>query len=217
MLNILFSNPLQFFLSLISLFVALTVHEFAHAWTADRLGDPTPRMQGRVSLNPKKHIDFYGLLFLILAGFGWGKPVQFDPFNLKDPRRDGAIISLAGPVSNLLFALSLSLILRLFILIHNPILTLIGIFFIPLIYVSVTLGIFNLIPIYPLDGFHIVEGVLPENLSHDWLSLKRYGIIFLILLLIPLGSTSMLDGILNPILSFIIPFFIPQLGGSGVM
>src|SRR3989344_8840740 len=145
--------------------VAITIHEAAHAWMADRLGAPTPRLQGRLSLNPLVHYDpvgttlLLGLVFLRALGFpvipfGWAKPVQFDPYNLKNPRRDSAIISLAGPVSNLLLAALLSLIARF-----------LGgaTFLLPVITLNVVLAIFNLVPLHPLDGGKIFIGLLPER------------------------------------------------------
>src|SRR3990167_9499711 len=110
MISTLFSNPIFFISSLISIVIAISVHEFAHAKIADQLGDPTPGLQGRLTLNPKAHIDLYGMIFLLLIGFGWGKPVQFDPFNLKHPRRDAALISIAGPLSNFAIALIMSIL-----------------------------------------------------------------------------------------------------------
>ena len=97
---------------LFGLIIAITVHEFAHALLADRLGDPTPRSQGRLTLNPLAHLDPLGTLMLFLFRFGWGKPVIFDPYNLAHPRRDAGIISLAGPASNILLATILALSLR---------------------------------------------------------------------------------------------------------
>ncbi|MEK7065464.1 MAG: site-2 protease family protein, partial [Patescibacteria group bacterium] len=99
MLDQLATNPLGFLFWLIALVVAITIHEFSHAYAADRLGDPTPRLQGRLTLNPLAHLDPLGTLMLLIARFGWGKPVVFDPFNLRHPRRDAAIISFAGPLS----------------------------------------------------------------------------------------------------------------------
>jgi len=210
MLSGLFSNPLSFVLYLIALFVALSVHEAAHAWMADRLGDPTARLQGRITLNPLKHIDLYGLMFLLFFGFGWGRPVEYDPFNLKNPRKDGAIISLAGPASNILFAIILSVLLRLFNLFQLSDIFVIGSYlFYPLIIMNVSLGLFNLIPIYPLDGFGIVAGFLSREKAEEWFQLKRYGMIFLILLIIPIGNGSMLSSILQPIASFVINLLIP--------
>ena len=115
MLNYLFTNPILFVIYLISILTAISIHEFSHAWAADYLGDPTPRLQGRLKLNPLVHIDTMGMVFLLLLGFGWGKPVQFDPYNLKDPRRDAAWISIAGPSSNFILAIILTLLLKLFI------------------------------------------------------------------------------------------------------
>lgn len=207
MLSLLNVNPAYFLLYLMALVVAITIHEFAHARTADYLGDPTPRLQGRISLNPLRHLDLFGMVFLLFAGFGWGKPVQFDPFNLKDPRRDSAIISVAGPVSNILLALVLAIIIRIY---PTELL-------IPFIQFNVTLAIFNLLPVHPLDGFKIVGGILPREKAHEWYQLERYGIIFLILLILPLGQRSMLDSILGPPVRFIMNLLIPQLASSGVV
>jgi len=210
MLFSLFSNPISFFFYIISLFIALSVHEASHALAADKLGDPTPRLDGRITLNPIAHIDLSGLLFMLFFGFGWGKPVMFDPYNLKNPRRDAALISLAGPISNILLALCLSILLRMFNLFNLSLLSTIGYYLLyPLITINLTLGIFNLLPIHPLDGFKIVGGVLSESQAHEWFQLQRYGMIFLILLIIPLGSNSMLDVILQPILRFVVPLFVP--------
>ena len=113
MLELLATNPILFLVWVAALLTAITIHEFAHAYSADRLGDPTPRSQGRLTLNPLAHLDPLGTLMLILVRFGWGKPVQFDPYNLANPKRDAAIISFAGPLSNLILATILSIILRL--------------------------------------------------------------------------------------------------------
>ena len=218
MLNSLFSNPIYFIIYLISLLIALTIHECSHAWVADRLGDPTARLQGRISLNPLVHLDLYGALFLLSFGFGWGKPVQTDPFNLKNPRKDGALISLAGPASNMILAILLSIILRLFILFHLTQLSIIGSFLLsPLIIMNVTLGLFNLIPIHPLDGFAIVSGLLSREKAHEWEGLRRYGMIFLLLLIIPLGNSSMLDSVFRPIAGFLLQLLIPTVGSAGIV
>lgn len=218
MLLSLFSNPISFVFYIVSLFIALSVHEASHALAADKLGDPTPRLDGRISLNPLRHIDISGLLFMLFFGFGWGKPVMFDPYNLKNPRKDAALISLAGPASNFILALSLSLLLRLFNIFNFSLLSTIGlIIFAPLITINLTLGIFNLLPIHPLDGFKIVGGLVSEDQAHEWFQLQRYGMIFLLLLIIPLGSSSMLDLIMRPILSFVLPLFLPSLPGMGII
>lgn len=181
--------------------MAITLHEYAHAITADWLGDPTPRLQKRITFNPMAHLDYYGLFFLLVAGFGWGKPVVFDPFNLKHPRRDAALISLAGPVTNFILVLFLATIIRLL-----PSFELI---IYPFIRLNLILGLFNLIPIHPLDGFKIVGGIVSRQMANSWLKLERYGVIFLILLIIPLGKTSLLDLFLNPAVSVILSVLMP--------
>ena len=204
MISYLFSNPLLFIIYMSSLLVAITIHEFSHAFAADYLGDPTPRLQGRLKLNPLVHIDNIGMLFLLFFGFGWGKPVVFDPYNLKDPRRDAAIISIAGPGSNFILAIILSLLMKLFIILQLNLLIIIGSFiFIPMIRMNIILGVFNLLPIHPLDGFKIVEGILPEEKAREWSQLQRYGMIFLLLLIFPIGGSSMLNSIIQPIVDFV--------------
>ena len=211
MINYLFSNPLLFVIYMSSLLVAITIHEFSHAWASDYLGDPTPRLQGRLKLNPLVHIDNIGMLFLLFFGFGWGKPVEFDPYNLKNPRRDAAWISIAGPSSNFILAIVLALLLKLFIFLQLNFLIIIGgIIFVPMIRMNIVLGVFNLLPIHPMDGFKIVEGILPEEKAREWASLQRYGMIFLIALIFPFfGGRSMLDNILTPAVGFLFNLLVP--------
>lgn len=210
MINTLFENPILFVFSLISIVIAITIHEFAHAKMADHLGDPTPDLQGRVTLNPFAHIDLYGLLFLFVAGFGWGKPVQFDPFNLKHQRRDSALISLAGPTSNIILASICSIVLYLFNNVQSNFLTVIGLsFLISLISINLMLAVFNLLPIHPLDGFKIVEGLLTEKQAQEWRKLERLGFIILLLLIFPFNGESAISSILGPILRFLYGIFIP--------
>jgi len=204
MISYLFSSPLLFVIYLISLLVAISIHEFSHAWTADYLGDPTPRLQGRLKLNPLVHIDTMGMLLLLFIGFGWGKPVEFDPYNLKDPRRDAAIISVAGPGSNFILAIILALLLKLFIILQLNFLIIIGsLVFIPMIRMNIVLGVFNLLPIHPMDGFKIVQGILSEEKAHEWQQLQKFGMIFLILLIFPINGSSMISNILFPIVDFL--------------
>lgn len=210
MINILFTNPLLFLVYIAALLMAIAVHEFSHALVADHLGDPTPRLQGRLKLNPLVHIDSFGLLFLLFFGFGWGKPIQFDPYNLKHPRKDAALISIAGPVSNFIMAIILSLVLRLFIILNQSLLYTISSFvIIPFIRLNVVLGVFNLLPIHPLDGFKIVGGILPEEKAKEWYQLERFGMIFLLMLIFPLGRSSMLDLVIRPAVSFLLQLLIP--------
>jgi len=201
--------------------VAITIHETAHAWMADRLGDPTPRLMGRLSLNPIKHYDPVGttlLLVLVLMRsigipvipFGWAKPVRFDPYNLKNPRRDAALISFAGPLSNLLLATILGIITHIASAPFSPISFLVNYLY-PFIVLNVVLAIFNLIPIHPLDGGKILIGLLPAKDAHEMdRFLNRYGIIILFLLIFPtVGGTSPIFLFLTPILNFILGVFIP--------
>jgi Zn-dependent protease len=200
----------MFIFYLIALLLAITIHEFSHALAADFLGDPTPRLQKRLTLNPKAHLDPFGLLFLFFFGFGWGRPVEFDPFNLKNPRRDAAIISLAGPISNLILALILSISLKLFIFFKIKTLYTIGsLFFVPMIYLNVVLAVFNFLPVYPLDGFKIVGGVLPEKQAKEWYELERYGLIFLLMMFFPLGKSSMIDLLIRPAINFLTNLLLP--------
>ena|SRR3989344_1603034 len=198
MITYLFENPFVFLIGLIGLVIAISIHEFSHAYVADRLGDPTPRLMGRVTLNPLAHLDPIGTIAILLVGFGWGKPVQFDPFNLANPRRDAALISFAGPLSNILLALILAILARVF---PSP-----YTFVLPsLIYINCMLALFNLIPVHPLDGFKIVSGLLSQEQAEKWQELERYGPILLIALLLPLiGGTSLVSVVLSPVLDFVL-------------
>lgn len=202
MLSNLFSDPTAFLLNIIGLLIAVTIHEFSHAWMADHLGDPTPRLQKRLNLNPLSHLDMYGVLFMLLVGFGWGKPVVFDPFNLKNPRRDAALISIAGPISNLILAIILAIIVRIF-----PAILVIAF---PIIVINVALAVFNLLPVAPLDGFKIVGGILSKKQAKQWYELERYGFIFLLVLLIPFfGKASLLSILIQPPVTFILSLLLP--------
>ena len=198
-----FENPLQLIIYIFVIVISITVHEFAHAFVADRLGDPTPRLQGRITLDPRAHVDLYGLIFLFIAGFGWGKPVQYDPFNLQNPRRDGAIISIAGPISNFILAGIFSLLFQLVAVNASSIF--LGELFFMMVNINIILGVFNLIPIHPLDGFKIVGGILPSKQAYEWFDLEKYGTIFLIALIIPIlpGGHSMSGMIISPIINMI--------------
>ena len=200
MLRTLFESPITFALFALSLIVAVTVHEFSHALVADRLGDPTPRSQGRLSLNPLVHLDPLGTLSLFLIGFGWGKPVEFYPPNLKSPRRDAALISIAGPISNILVATVLSVIGR--TLLDPGIST----FLLPFIYINVILAVFNLVPIGPLDGQKILFALLPRDLAYEYQAImSRYGTLILIFFLLPvMGSTAPIQALIGPVISFVL-------------
>jgi len=206
---------------LIALTVAITIHEAAHAFTADRLGDPTAKLTGRLSLNPISHYDPIGTTILLVTvvlralgapviPFGWAKPVGFDPFNLKNPRKDSAIISLSGPLSNLVLAVILSLVLRVF---STSILsqTLLSIALIPIIIVNVSLAVFNLIPIYPLDGEKIITGLLPQKDAYEFERfMQRFGTLIIFFLIFPtLGGASPISRVISPIIDFLLKLLVP--------
>lgn len=156
------------------IFVAFPVHEFAHAAAAVALGDETPRRQGRYTLNPLVHIDIMGAILIFLVGFGWAKPVQWNPRNITVDRKLGSIIvSLAGPLSNLLMAI-VAAILRPYV--DGPLLANFLIFFIQ---INVLLFVFNLIPIPPLDGSHVLFALLPGDTFNLQMQLSRYGFLIL--------------------------------------
>src|SRR5256884_6980697 len=140
---------------LVGLVIAITFHEAAHAYLADLLGDKIPRYMGRLTLDPLAHLDPIGTLLILLAGFGWGRPVQFNPLALKNPTLGAAVISLSGPVTNFIIAILFASLIRFHI---AP-----TALWYWIVYVNVILGLFNLIPISPLDGEKIVAGILPPT------------------------------------------------------
>lgn len=201
--------------------VAITIHEASHAFAADRLGDPTPRLMGRLSLNPLVHYDPVGttLLFALVIlramgvpviPFGWAKPVMFDPFNLKNPRRDAAVISFAGPLSNIALATVLGLILRLVSVPFFPY-SLVAAFFEPLIILNVSLALFNLIPIHPLDGGKVLIGLLPRKEAYEAdRFMHQYGILILFLLIAPVFGSSPIFLVLSPVFKIILGLLLPS-------
>jgi len=183
---------------------ALSFHEFAHGWMANRLGDPTAKHQGRLTLNPLAHLDLMGTLMLYFAGFGWAKPVPVNFYRLKNPLRDMIIVAIAGPVTNVVLAFVAASILSTmhnFALLDNPWLvrTLANFFFI-----NIILAVFNMIPIPPLDGGRVAVGLLPQPLSYQLARLERYGFFIIITALFVLPLIGKKIGItLEPIHWFI--------------
>jgi Zn-dependent protease len=203
-----FTDPFSFLFWIIALVIAVDIHEFSHALVADKLGDPTPRINDRLTLNPLAHLDPIGALALLFFHVGWGKPVPIDPFNLKSPQRDSALISLAGPLSNLIMAGFVAILLRLPFLSNLPLLPP---FLITLLILSVGLAVFNLIPVPPLDGSKILLGILPKNQAYELEeSFSQYGIIFLIFILMPIfNGQSLVSQIIIPIINLIINLLLP--------
>lgn len=203
---------------IIGFLVSLSIHEAAHAWMADRLGDPTARLSGRTTINPFAHLDPIGTLlplFLIFTGspiiFGWGKPVPFDPFNLQNPRRDSALISVAGPMANLILAIILSVIIRLGHLFLGPAAFTIEFILSQAVVLNTTWAVFNLLPIHPLDGGKILVGLLPSDKAYHLDEfLSRYGLLILIFLLLPLFGFTPLNLILSPIIKLILAILLPK-------
>ncbi len=150
----------------IAILLALTVHEFAHAWAANLQGDPTSKLLGRLTLNPLKHIDNFGFICLLLVGFGWGKPVPINPVYFKNKKLGDIIVSLAGSVTNFIFVFLFAFALKMILLYTNlePSNLMVQ-FFLFVIMINVVLGVFNLIPIPPLDGSHILLNLLPSSLN----------------------------------------------------
>lgn len=213
MFSTLFTDPITFLIRIFALLLAITVHEFAHAFAADRLGDPTPRSQGRLTLNPLAHLDPIGTLLILFAPIGWGKPVQFDPYNLANPRRDAAIISFAGPLSNIALAVVLSLLLH-FLFQTGNINELSGAILFQLIVLNVSLAIFNLIPIHPLDGGKILIGLLPDDIASKWdVILHQYGLYILLMLILPIfGGQAIMWKFIGPTIQFVLNLLIPGFG-----
>lgn len=185
----------------LALVAGITFHEFGHALVAYRLGDPTPKRMGRVTLNPSAHIDPMGAIIFFLAGFGWGRPVQFQPYLLRmNPRVGSALVALAGPTANFILAIIFGTLFRVLdgITIASPTP---GLVFglntlLRFIQFNIILGFYNLIPIPPLDGFSILVGLLPADLAYRLESVRQYG--FLLLMLLVFAGGGIIGSILTP-------------------
>jgi len=178
---------LWYIVSIPLIIISLTFHEWAHAWVAFKLGDPTAKIEGRMTLNPLKHIDPIGFLFMIIFKIGWAKPVPVDIYNFDNPLRGQLFVALAGPVSNLiLFAITTLLLLLLNVtgiitFIPSVILSIIVIF----LYINISLALFNLLPIPPLDGGNIIGALLPEQYQEQWAQIRNYTPILFLILFFP--------------------------------
>jgi Zn-dependent protease len=205
MIDQLYTDPTGFFLLLIlkapALLLAVTIHELAHGLVADRLGDPTARLNGRLTLNPLPHIDPLGAVAFVFVGFGWAKPVPVNAYNLKHPRRDMAFVAAAGPLSNFILAFLAIVVLRLLLpvaalpFVVEPLKLVVQFIFV----FNVGLGVFNLIPLPPLDGGHFLPYFLPRaswNMIHK---LERYGPLILLLAVMSRAT----DYVMRPAMSVV--------------
>lgn len=195
----LIQNPLLLIVFIVSILLAITVHEFAHAYTALRAGDPTAKVMGRVTLNPIAHLDPMGTIFLFLVGFGWGKPVPTNPNNFRR-KSDEIFIALSGIIANLVFAAILAIPLRIAsiqgIAIDSSLwLNMLSI----AVDINIVLAAFNILPIAPLDGSHVVEYFMNEESKINY---RTYGpfILLAILVLDRTSNLSILSGIMEPII-----------------
>lgn len=186
------------------LFVAIIFHELAHGYAAYLLGDNTAKNSGRLTLNPLKHMDLTGFLFLLIFKFGWAKPVPINPFNFKNRKRDTILVSLAGPITNFIIAIVMGFILS-FNVITSPILF--KIILITLWY-NIMLGVFNLLPFPPLDGSKIIASLLPNKLEYYFYKYERYLYIVLIILI----ATNVIDRIMGPMIDGILNLLILIIG-----
>ena len=189
--------------------LALTFHEYAHAYVANRFGDDTAKLSGRLSLNPLRHLDPLGTIMIFLVHFGWAKPVPVNPYRLKNPKKDMLWISAAGPLSNMALALASGILLRILIVaVETPDQTsfmglLIYVVFMSL-QINLALAIFNILPIAPLDGSKILSGLLPDGFGKMFYFMERYGPFILLGLILfgRLTGVSVLGGIIWPFVKF---------------
>ena len=185
---------MQIIAGLPGLLIAMVIHEYAHAQVAVWLGDFTPRLMGRLTLNPKAHVDPIGMLMLFLVHFGWAKPVMINPRNFKNPKRDDILVSLAGPAANFITAFLALLALLLYSRMGGDMTAGVYLVFQMIIEYNIGFGIFNLIPLPPLDGSHVLMQLLPRDMAYKLAGLERYSFLILIVLLM----TPVLSMILIP-------------------
>ena len=209
MLLRLFDQPEVLVLLIPILLFALSFHEFAHGWVANKLGDPTAKYQGRLTLNPTAHLDPVGSLMILFVGFGWAKPVPVDPRYLENPKKDMVKVAAAGPISNIILAIVAALVLRSLFstdLLTNNIKT----FFIIFMQINITLAVFNLLPVSPLDGSQILTPFLEKHFGPNvvW-KMQVYGprVLFFIIIFSMLTDIHIFSFIINPIFNLFLYIF----------
>lgn len=204
--SMLFSLPFEVLVLLIpALMLALSFHEFAHAYVAFRCGDETAALQGRLTMNPIAHLDLVGSLMILFVGFGWAKPVPVNPLLMRNPRRDIIKVSLAGPISNLILAFFGGLGMRIMIGFHlyvtfQTLFTFLQFF----VWINIALAVFNMIPVPPLDGSRVLSVVLERKNPELVYNLNRYGpfILLAVIVLGRVGEYSILWLIMKPFINF---------------
>ena len=211
-------NLTELILTVLAIVPAMCFHEYAHGWVSYKLGDPSPKYDGRLSLNPLRHIDPIGALFLIIFNFGWAKPVMVNPRYYKNPKQGMALVALAGPVANFILALVCLIVTNVIFKVTggsvSTVVYLIYQFFMLSALVNVGLGVFNLIPLPPLDGSKVLAMFLPAKWYYKYLQFEQWGFVLLFLLLAigvfsrPLyflrnGVINYLDFIANALTSFL--------------
>lgn len=187
-------------LTLPGLILALTVHEFAHAKMSDRLGDPTPEAQGRLTLNPTAHLDLWGTLFIVFAGFGWGKPVQIDERYYRNPARDTMLVALAGPLSNFIQSIFCFFVLGgilTFAKVEGAAMQILCSMIASAASINLTLGVFNLLPLPPLDGSKILRYFLHGRAREFLYTMEQYSMIILMVLFMTDLSGKIIFPIIN--------------------
>ena len=196
LISLLFENPISFFMIATSILFAFTVHEYSHAQVAHSLGDHTPKYKGRLTLNPVAHIDPLGMILIFIAGFGWGKPVPFNPYNLKEQRWGPGLVALAGPFSNFIMFLASGFVLRFLSVGNEGLFSFLTIF----AWLNLLLGVFNLLPFPPLDGSHILAALFP---SFEGRMTFSGGNIFMILAAVFLMMYFIVPYVLPPIFELV--------------
>ncbi|MDF2985588.1 MAG: peptidase [Eubacterium sp.] len=198
-------NFLEMLLSLPGLLLGFVLHEFAHAKMSDRLGDPTPRSQGRITLDPRAHIDPIGFIVMLVAGFGWAKPVMVSPRYYKHPRRDDILVSVAGPLMNLLIAVVFFVLLKIMdvsgVLINNNsslLGSLVSLLYITA-HINIVLFVLNMIPFPMFDGYHVISNIFNTWKYRFFTLLEQYGMFIFIFLAI----TGILGRIISPIVNIV--------------
>jgi len=185
--------------------ISLTIHEYSHGYIAHLFGDDTAKLRGRLSLNPLRHLDPIGVLFFYFVGFGWAKPVPVNWRNFRNPRKDMMLVAAAGPLSNLALAIVCGFFLRVISPPHNLMLFA---FFCFAVYINVALAIFNMIPVFPLDGSSILKGLVPANVAAKLTDLDRFGAVILIgiFLMDRFANTGIFSRVLFLPISFVVEF-----------